>query len=264
MKILTTFPGKNGDILWSLPTVRQISKNHDVKVDFGIMPQYHTLLPLLDEQSYIAKAFLIDDWLCTGSPHGDQPWEPQGINRLIMEYDKVYNLGYRYHPGIHGPQMPLLDFVAYLQGIELTYPVIPFITVEENLRVKGSLAIVSYSFNTEYKDLKDRFLHHVTTHCPNVVFIDVTSMPWETAGTVIKHSEGFMGCCSSNHVLAYGVGQQHIFIYEPHPNRHALGHFGGTFNCPYIKIATHPMEASPEQSADIAIENINNWVKVYQ
>lgn len=257
MKTLCTFPGKNGDILWSLPTVRQISRRQGIKVDFGIMPQYHTLLPLLQRQSYIDKAFVIEDWLCSGSPHGDQPWEPQNIDRFRLDYDAIYNLGYRYHPGIHGPQMALIDFVAYLQSIELDHPVLPFIEVEhEEFPITN---IITYSFNMEYKPEKDKFLGILRENCHGVVFVDVSSMPWDLAASVIKNSNGFVGCCSSNHVLAYGVAQKNIFIYEPHPNRHSLGNFGGTFKCPYGKLYTHPFGSSPEVAAEIAIEQINIW-----
>lgn len=262
MKILCTFPGKNGDILWSLATVKQISKNYNVKVDFSTMPQYHTLLPLLNSQSYIEKATVNEAWLCTGSPHGDQPWNPQNAEELAWGYDQVFHLGYRYHPGIHGVngrQMALIDFPAYLNNIEFSHPVLPFIDVEENWKPKTSLPMIAYSFNMEYKPEKDKFLHDLERKCVTTLFVDVASMPWAVAASVIKNSDGFVGCCSANHVLAYGVGQKNIFIYEPHPHRHAFGQFGETFRCPYGKVETHPLGSSPEIASELAAERINIW-----
>src|SRR5437660_1090724 len=96
MKILTTFSGKFGDIITSLPTVRQISKNHGVKVNMGIMPSYKALVTMLKRMSYIEDAFAIDNWFCQGSPFGDQPWEAP--LDMLGSYDKVFHLAYRNHP----------------------------------------------------------------------------------------------------------------------------------------------------------------------
>src|SRR5271170_584409 len=106
MKILCTFSGKFGDIMWSLPTVRQISKNLGTRVDMGIMPGYKTLLPLLQEQKYINRAYTIDNWECTGSPCGDQPWNPPVD--CEEEYSNVFHLTYRRHPSAFEP---LIDFI---------------------------------------------------------------------------------------------------------------------------------------------------------
>ena len=134
---LATFSGKIGDILWSLPTVRELGKRYG-PMDFAVMPQYESLLGLLDAQDYIEHAFVIPEWVCWGSPHGDQPWEApvevlskrhtlsvdldvKGDTHMMMGYetDHVYHLAYRAHPGIGAPAMPLVDFIAHQQNLVL-------------------------------------------------------------------------------------------------------------------------------------------------
>jgi hypothetical protein len=107
-----------GTFCGALPTVRKIALDNGGKVDFACMPQYRSLIPLIAGQSYIDKAFVIEDWQCTGSPYGDQPWQ----SPKQEGYDKQIDLTYRAHP--YGEF--LADNIARRQGVELK-DVIPFI-----------------------------------------------------------------------------------------------------------------------------------------
>jgi hypothetical protein len=253
MKILCTFSGKFGDILWSLPTVREIHKReyvtgtHEIdtqELHFGIMPQYESLLPLLNAQSYIDKAFVIPNWICAGSPHGDQPWEAP----VLEGYDKVYHLTYRYHPG---KNEPLIDFIARQQGITLSNPVPFFSTlpglignIEERsdiikrLKLKQVYPTVTYAFNDSMIEQKIRFLEGVKDRLSTdklhemVNWQDVSKLPWQHAAHMINNSICFLGCRSSNYVLACGLGQK-VFVYEPNIARSRFGQWGTTFSCPY-------------------------------
>ena len=109
-KYLTSFPGRAGDILWSLPTVRAISWLVGEPVDFCCMPLYQSLLPLLEYQPYIDKAFVVDDWARISSILGDQPWNPPA--HVEVGYEKVWHLGYK-----QPPDLPLIDFNAVQAGV---------------------------------------------------------------------------------------------------------------------------------------------------
>src|SRR5215467_12449688 len=129
MKVLCTFSGKYGDILWSLPTARQIARDiAGGKVDFATMPYYESLRPLIASQEYIDECFVIPDWIRTHSNHGDGPAESPkqtiagevstggdaiigvqakiGDYQSLRTYDKIYDLTYKGHPGINAPSMP--------------------------------------------------------------------------------------------------------------------------------------------------------------
>src|SRR5712675_2482572 len=112
-KILCTFSGRYGDVLWSLPTVKEISRQAGEPVDMLVMANYRRLLPLLEAQSYIRKAWASEEWqaIYSGSPCGDQPWQapvPAGM------YEAVHQLTYKFHPSL-----PLMVHTAQAAGISL-------------------------------------------------------------------------------------------------------------------------------------------------
>ena len=261
MKILCTFSGRFGDILFSLPTVRQISKNYGVKCDFGVMPSYKTLLPLLKRQSYISNAFAIDNWFCTGSPCGDQPWEAP--LDMLPTYDKVFQLTYRYHP--HGNN-PLIDFIAGQQSLVLDQPVVPFIETLNFPPYKDTY--IAFAFNNQYKEQKDRFMECLSSQLgrtglnssTEIKFFDVSKSEWSWARYGIKHALAFVGCRSANWVLAHGVGQPNIFVFDQDPSRHPQGQFGSTFTNPHWPEITGPLVSSPEAEAERAAYHIKKWL----
>lgn len=266
MNILCTFPGKIGDILWSLATVKEISLQNDRRVDMAIMPQYLDLIPLLNMQSYIRRAFVIPNWKIEHSMWGDQPWEAPWSGCVleddVVEYDQKFHLGYRQHP----PRgVPLIDFIAQQQGLTLTQPVIPFIEARVSGHQPASVVprYIAYAFNAEYADLKTYVRDKVRDTFPAIELIDTTQLPWPEAARKLKSESCYcyIGCRSSNHVLANGVGQKNIIIYEPHPNRNGGGGFGSTFTCPYNKEVEFSLNTPPEAVAEQAVDYIRQLVK---
>lgn len=261
MKILCTFSGRFGDILFSLPTVRQISRNYGTRVDMGIMPSYKTLLPLLKRQSYIQNTFTIDNWFCTGSPCGDQPWEAP--LDMLPGYDKVYHLTYRYHP--HGNN-PLIDFIAGQQSLVLDEPIVPFIETLDFPPYKETY--IAFAFNDQYHEQKTRFLECLSSNLgrtglssgTEIRFFDVSKSEWSWARYGIKHALCFVGCRSANWVLANGVGQKNIIVYDPDLSRHPQAQFGSTFTNPHWPEISIPLNHTPEQAADMAASNIKEWL----
>jgi hypothetical protein len=265
-KYLCTFSGKYGDILWSLPTVKFIAeKMVGQSVDFAVMPYYQNLLPLLVEQSYIEHAFVIQDWLRTHSNHGDQPWEapvPEGL------FEKFWHLTYRGHPGISAPSMPLVDFIAYQQGINFKdWQPVPFLDVSDSveeeanklqfgpLSMKDAIEqnrLVTYSFNEQYAEPKKVFYEELWTRVQHeFAFFDVSSVGWKEAAWLIKKSLVYVGCRSACWVLANGLGKQTI-TFEPHPSRHKGSHLGSVFGNPYGQEVSLPFAFPPAVAADTA------------
>lgn len=256
-KILCTFSGPYGDILWSLPTVRAISQMVGEKVDMATMPEYESLKPLIGYQSYIDEALVIPEWKCEGSPHGNQPWLPQV--RMEKYYNMVFHLTYQAHPGIGGKRLPLIDFIAYQRGIKFVENPLPFIDVPPSLGLDCQglpSPYVALAFNDRHPELKLRFLEMLRK--ANVPLVDVNQRPWLRSGSLIKNAICFVGCRSSNNVLAHGVGQKNIFIYEPDHNRKWDGPFGDVFGCPYgTEISCGDVE--PEVAACNCIGWIEKW-----
>jgi hypothetical protein len=282
---LCTFSGKYGDILWSLPTAKYISeKLVGAKVDFGIMPYYESLLPLLRAQPYIENAFVIKDWIRTHSNHGDQPWQPPfqqigdtvRINAFlrhegdqdifeINSYDKAYHLSFKGHPGITAPSMQLIDFVAYQQGISFAnYNPIPFLeapdcfdqfnivhlTSGRMTDVMREGRLIAYAFNEQYGEPKRQFFEALWSELKDegVEFFNVAEAKWAEATYAIKMARMFVGCRSANWVVATGLGKETI-TYEPHPARNAFGHLGKIFGCSYGREWALPLNLPPQQVA---------------
>jgi hypothetical protein len=262
-KTLVTFSGKFGDILWSLPTARQVAQESDErKVDFAVMPAYKSLLPLLEFQSWIDKAFVIDDWICTGSPCGDQPWcapEPAGAS-----YKRVCHLTYRAHPGMQGtPAIALCDYTAWQQGVHLKRPVVPFIEAQPiDVFPPPPLPVLCYSFNGDYFTPKQQFLFRLITRTKDLIsWTNVGELPWMQAASLLSQGNPFIGCRSACWVLAMGLGCQTL-TYEPNPSRHMAGPWGKVFSCPYGKEHALRMD-SPFLAADEAADEILAWRDKY-
>ncbi len=282
---LCTFSGKYGDILWSMPTAKYISERIvGEQVDFAVMPYYQNLLPLLVEQNYIDRAFIVEDWLRTHSNHGDQPWQPpkwieeggphgydkeeRGI-KPRAPYKKFWHLGYRGHPGISAPSMPLIDFVSYQQGISFNgWSVVPFLDVSDSVEEEAKMIhfssgpmkevirekrLVTFSFNEQYAELKKEFLESLWSKCQGsgLEFFNVAEVGWKEATWLIKKSLVYVGCRSACWVLANGVGKT-IISFEPHPSRHKSGHLGVVFGNPYGQEIALPFGMPPAVAADTA------------
>jgi hypothetical protein len=287
MKVLCTFSGKYGDILWSLPTARQIAKDIACDpVDFAMMPYYESLCPLIEAQEYIRRCFVIPDWIRTHSNHGDGPWEAPTFKEQYEGrewtatvgrhedftagylYDKVYQLTYKAHPGISAPSMALVDFVAYQQGIQLQQPVVPFISTGKKRMWHENGLMVAVAFNEQYDELKKQFIRELAARVGEMTrenhytvdLHDVANLPWLEAAQVIEDADLFIGCRSANWVIAMGLGKQTI-TYEPHPSRHASCHLGKVFGCPYGQEYPLPYMMPPAVAAEAAAGMIRKRIE---
>jgi len=220
-QILCTFSGQLGDVLWSMPTVREQSRVSNlvgIKVDFATMPCCRSLVPLLKEQPYINEAFVLEEWEEKGRPFGCQPWlSPNFPER--NDYDFVLDLTYRCHP--YGTFLANWIFREAGWNRDLSPDDIPFLEVPRYAWSFGEdipFPVVAVAFNDMFADKKQVFLAEVKHRLPTVAFIEVQKMDWIHAASVIRSAMGFLGCRSSNYVLAHGLGKR-VLVFEPHPAR---------------------------------------------
>lgn len=268
-KILCTFSGEYGDILWSLPTVRAVAQITDGKVDFACMPDYVSLLPLIQAQPYIDKAFVIPEWIKWHSNHGAQPWHPPKAQTNDI-YERCFHLTYQSHPGLGGARLPLIDFTAHQQGMKLKDPLpflfVPFVEEDKCGDVEFKRlcdGVVAVAFNAQYVELKKQFMDELYRHpkMKRTGFVDTTVYPWLEAAKEIKNATCFIGCRSSNYVIANGVGQKNIFTFEPHPARNMYGQLGDIFGCPYNSEVSAPTNMPVSAQVEMAAQHIEEWLK---
>lgn len=224
-RVLCTFSGKYGDIMWSMPTVRALAARYEHKLDFCCMPQYENLLPLIQMQPYINKAFVLPEWKFEGSPFGDQPWQAPTDG---LGYEHVFHLTYRSHPQVEC----LADFTARQQCITLGDTWTPFLHLEED-RVEATVFSISenrvrypdivFGFNPDYHEYKSVFISRLTKSLQSllgheIVWKEVTTLPWIDAACAIKNAKVFVGCRSALMVVAHGFGKN-VVTFEPNSAR---------------------------------------------
>lgn len=111
MSILCTFPGRYGDLLWALPTMRAISEAAGEPVDLLIAGEFQPIVPLLTRQPYLRVIEIDHRWTLT--PPAE--WIPPAVER--QHYDRIYHLGYR-----GWPDTPLPHFIYAQVQREYPYP----------------------------------------------------------------------------------------------------------------------------------------------
>lgn len=115
MKIAVTHPGKLGDAIYSLPTIRWLCEKHECKADFWTSSYCSPLKRLFEYQECIDEFYISPNYVIQHMGCGVQPWEVP----VEKNYDFVYQLGFKYHPDIG-----LSDFIAKCANAPLGMPII--------------------------------------------------------------------------------------------------------------------------------------------
>jgi hypothetical protein len=149
------------------------------------------------------------------------------------------------------PALPLVDFIAWQQQINLRHPVVPFI---ETKHAYASPFVVCYGFNESHATLKDRLIAQLRVRL-DMPFINTAQLPWVEAAKAINHAGIFIGCRSACWVLAMGIGAE-TFTYEPHENRNAYGPWGKVFGSFHGHETALGMHESPEYGAEFIAKSI--------
>jgi hypothetical protein len=232
MNTLVTFPGRHGDLLWALPTVRAISERVGAPVDLLIAGEFAGLIPLLARQPYLAQIWADRTW---GMGHGWQP--PPGTLADAPPYAATYHLGYRRWPERVLPEEVWITAAAEygslhpLPPIDLQTPWIqapPAGPVDYGHQWKRRIAV---GFTECYFETKFGLLQLLDQHDDNWALRTVMgtgrwmdeggegSCNWEEAAHAIKEAEIFVGDCSALHVLAVALGIP-VVLVEPMEARH--------------------------------------------
>lgn len=228
MTILCTFPGRAGDLLWALPTVRAVSEHFRQPVDLQIAGEFAGMLPLLRQQPYLAGIHADETW---GMDYGwDPPFFESGYDRayhlgyhrwpeLPLPFETAWQLGRQWDPGdgflpptdlarpwihVEGPGIPIDIAVGFTEAwFELKLGVLASLG---NARLADSLVQLTPP-GTRWDSAE-------TTAAASVYPCD-----WLDAARAIRNSDLFVGDCSALHVLACALGQRCVII-EPMEARH--------------------------------------------
>lgn len=227
MRILTTFPGRFGDLAWALPTVRAIAETTGGPVDLLICGEFAGIVPLLELQPYLARVIADPAW---GVGDGWSP-APGVIEATAVPYDAIYHLGYR-----RWPELPLPLEIDQTVRVDIELPPLdlsrPWITLDPhgaswfatNTRHPPRRVAVGFTechFELKYGLLAllrehDRDWNLVTCMTGDRWFHEAGegSHSWAEAAQVLRQSEIFLGDCSALHVLAVAMGKP-VVLVEP-------------------------------------------------
>jgi hypothetical protein len=229
MKILCTFPGRHGDLLWALPTIRAIQEHFKGEVALQIGQEYAGLVPLLQAQPYLAEVWAQPGWQ---GDRGDLRvgWEAPPPP-VLQAYDAVYHLGYR-----RWPTLPLPDEI-WIEAVSTVGEPLPPIDLRRPWITVPPLTVwatpITVGFTDEWFELKVGITvllqrgpwgadwygylltgdgsrwHHEAGHAPT---------DWIGAARRIAACRLFLGDCSALHVLAVALGTPAILV-EPNEAR---------------------------------------------
>lgn len=247
MRILATFPGKVGDILWALSTVRALSEAYDTPVDLQLSAAYGSgLAPLLIRQPYVGAVHLDEQWAVQDTA----PMTPR-IPPACADYGEVYHLGYE-----GWPHPTLAEDIYRRVGLRGVLDLDrPWITTTSTPRLLNGTRRVWVAWSEEWFELKVGILTLIAARFPEVEFwwlrpvggryseahhfhqvqaeedeapsfvhglgsnVTMLTAGWVETALAAQACEVYLGCLSSQWVLANALGKDVIAV-EPNPNRH--------------------------------------------
>lgn len=196
--IACTHPGKIGDCIYSLPTVRKLSEKFNTKVDFYTSSYCANLKKLFEYQPYINNFIVSDTYNIERLDMGVQPW-----NIDVPDiYENVFHLGFREVPNT---ELPI--YMAKLVGMDIP---LTFSIAVENFETLNEPYITiaprcDVDFISAYQDFVSRYKGNVVVvgaaHEYPGFGINKTGLDFLESATWISKSIGFIGI-SSMFVLA--------------------------------------------------------------
>jgi hypothetical protein len=211
-----THPGKVGDMLYGLPTMRQICQAKGEQADFYTSDYCYPIVKrLVERQSYINNCFMSQTYRIERMDIGVQPWR---VPVDVSIYSTTYHLGFK-----HVPDRELPAFIADEVGLKwdgvISYEYDDTPTLDEPYIVIAPRGQTSYTplfneviANSPIKAVVIGSYTDYTGYGINKCGLDLLeTLPW------IAKSKGFLGLMSSQLVLANGFSIPKV---APHDGIH--------------------------------------------
>ena len=247
MRVLVTFPGKFGDLLWALPTLRALSRRLGHPIDLLTSREMASICPLLRMQAYLGNVIVDDTWIDADCAPVQRRMPPGDSARGIPGYDQVIHLGYPDWPNVGLPYYILktanraltdlrtpgvtVDQWIWLTPEELTLDD-PWITLPQPPRWSGIPWV--HGFSDEHFELKFGLvyllaysaMHWKPRRAGQLPPMRIGSSPrwnaeggetpntWETTVELLQSTMVCVACNSGLHVLAVACGVP-VVMMEP-------------------------------------------------
>lgn len=229
MKILASMPGRYGDLLWALPTVRALAQTYDTPVTLLLSQKYSRLKDLLAQQAYIEQVLVAEEWAVVETA----PMTPRVPPTVPEGYDRVFHLGY---PGWPEHSLPVTIWnIAWHQKPDADGELTPLDLETPWIHADLDVEPVSvvYGWSDEWFELKygvtllthrqwDEVIYaphsRWTTEARSTKYLFSEDRDWQEAACLIGAATVFVGCCSALHVLACALGTRCVLM-EPNEAR---------------------------------------------
>lgn len=242
MSVLVTFPGKFGDLLWAMPTVRALSRRMQEPVQLLIAEQFGGLAPVLREQEYIQRVTVDPDWKVQDTAPISPRIPPEhGQN---VAFDRVLHLGYRGWPDpdvvmhtrdtanaqlwpdpIQVRDLALdASWIQYPRSFELAEThrcdlAIAF--TDEHFELKlGVAMLVVQRLGLEPNRVKVIFPpgSRWDKEVPHSGALFGGALDWRGYASIVNDARVVLADCSAAHVLAVAMGKP-VVLMEPNEHR---------------------------------------------
>jgi hypothetical protein len=222
MRILCTFPGKLGDVVWALPTLRCLAEAAGEPVTLEVAVSSKAVLTL-DRPSYVSAWSANDDWETQDTaPISPRlpPWH------ATPGYDEVLHLGYEGWP------TPTLAEDVYQRATQLWRKGLPALDLS-----RPWLTAASYEkggtlvgFTDEWFELKLGLVALLDAEQRFPLLLVPAGSRWDrewgirpttlrgAAGQIVD-ADLLLADCSLLHVLGVALGTP-VVVCEPNPQRH--------------------------------------------
>ena len=208
-------PGKIGDALYTLPTLRELSKIHNCKIDFYTSTVCTPIIDFLKNQSCINDVIIPENYYPCNESQGVQPWF---MDVDEAKYKKVYQLGFKTFP-----DCPLPEFIALTANLDKTignniyyeYKECPALTINFPYVViaPGSKEI----FKSLYTEISTKISLPIFVVGSNIEYIpigyDYTHLNFNDMAFLISRCKLYLGTFSSPLVIANGFNVPKIIAY---------------------------------------------------
>lgn len=230
--IACTFPGKFGDLLWALPTVRAISETYDEPISLFVSRMLAPIGPLLELQPYVRSVEVCETW----EVRDTAPMSPR-IPPIAFDFDRIFHLGLDGWPlaALPNEVEEIWQKQFRSTGDHQTPAPIdlhrPWITVHR----RGALKKVDLAvgFTDEWFELKYGICELLVQRGLDPYALFAQGSRWDLEGgwaaggasnwiesaQAIQDAKVFLGCCSALHVLSVALGKQTV-VMEPNEHRH--------------------------------------------
>lgn len=225
-KLLITFPGKLGDCVWAMASMKELAG--DGQVDVALSVFCRNLVPVLWSQPWVSDVFVLEDWrIFPGAPAPIQPLIPP---TMPEGYDKVIHLGLP-----DWPKSPLGAEFGRLTGVVPNGD--PWLIPPGSVGSAPERVHPAIAFTDEWAELKVGLICALNRHLPvhptlllcrgSRLATDFSYPPsMRRAAVDIKELTAWIGQClylitdkSLPRVLAYGMGVP-TYVVEPAEARH--------------------------------------------